>query len=78
MGIDPKEWMEEYSATGGPVVAVRDGSKVRSSMSAAFDPDQVNTNNLLATNPAATTLAGLLSLLGISEADGLLSNNRYD
>ena len=78
MGIDPKEWMKEYSATGGPVVAVRDGSKVRSSMSAAFDPDQVNTNNLLATNPAATTLAGLLSLLGISEADGLLSNNRYD
>jgi len=78
MGIDPKEWMEEYAATGGPVVAVRDGSKVRSLLSAAFDPDQVDTNNLLATNPAATSLAGLLSLLGISEADGLLSNNRYD
>jgi hypothetical protein len=78
MGIDPKEWMGEYAAKGGPVVAVRDGSKVRSSLGAAFDPDQVNTNNLLATNPAATSLAGLLSLLGISEADGLLSNNRYD
>jgi len=74
MGIDPKEWMEEYSATGGPVVAVRDGSKVRSSMSAAFDPDQVNTNNLLATNPAAT-LGALLFGGGIGqEAQGLAAH----
>jgi len=78
MGIDPKEWMEDYSKTGGQVIGMHDGSRARSLYGAAFDPDQVNTNNLLATNPAATTLAGLLSLLGISEADGLLSNNRYD
>jgi hypothetical protein len=78
MGIDPKEWMEEYSKSGGQVISMHDGSRARSLHGAAFDPDQVNTNNLLATNPAATSLAGLLSLLGISEADGLLSNNRYD
>jgi hypothetical protein len=78
VGIDPKQWMQERSKKGGTSIAVNDGSTVRSLLSAAFDPDQVNTNNLLATNPAATTLAGLLSLLGISEADGLLSNNRYD
>jgi len=78
MGIDPKEWMEEYGKSGGQVISMHDGSRARSLYGAAFDPDQVNTNNLLATNPAATTLAGLLSLLGISEADGLLSNNRYD
>jgi len=78
VGIDPAEWMKAQGDTGGKVIAVNDGSKVRSLLSAAFDPDQVDTNNLLATNPAATTLAGLLTLLGISEADGLLSNNRYD
>lgn len=78
MGIDPKEWMEEYGKSGGQVISMHDGSKARSLLSAAFDPDQVDTNNLLATNPVATSLAGLLSLLGISEADGLLSNNRYD
>ena len=78
MGIDPKEWMEEYSKSGGQVIGLHDGSRARSLYGAAFDPDQVNSDNLLATNPAATSLAGLLSLLGISEADGLLSNNRYD
>ena len=78
MGIDPKEWMEEYGKSGGQVISMHDGSRARSLLSAAFDPDQVDTNNLLATNPVATSLAGLLSLLGISEADGLLSNNRYD
>ena len=78
VGIDPKTWMENRSNVGGTSIAVNDGSKARSLLSAAFDPDQVDTNNLLATNPVATSLAGLLSLLGISEADGLLSNNRYD
>jgi len=77
-GIDPKAWMQQRGWQGGTSIAVNDGSKVRSLLSAAFDPDQVDTNNILATNPAATSLAGLLSLLGISEADGLLSNNRYD
>jgi hypothetical protein len=78
MGIDPKEWMEEYSKSGGQVISMHDGSRARSLHGAAFDPDQVNTNNLLATNPVATSLAGLLSLLGISKSDGLFSNNRYD
>ena len=78
VGIDPKAWMENRSREGGTSIAVNDSSKVRSLLSAAFDPDQVNSDNILATNPAATSLAGLLSLLGISEADGLLSNNRYD
>ena len=78
MGIDPKEWMQEYSKSGGQVISMHDGSRARSLYGAAFDPDQVNTNNLLATNPVATSLAGLLSLLGISKSDGLFSNNRYD
>jgi len=55
-----------------------DDNTSKSSLGAAFDPDNMFSSNILATNPAATSLAGLLSLLGISEADGLLSNNRYD
>jgi len=77
-GLDQNEWNKAYRSQGGQIIAINDGTKARSLLGAAFDPDQVNTNNLLATNPAATSLAGLLSLLGISEADGLLSNNRYD
>ena len=77
-GLDKNEWNKIYGDQGGQVLAINDGSQARSSLAAAFDPDQVGTNNILATNPAATSLAGLLSLLGISEADGLLSNNRYD
>lgn len=80
--LNPKymseKWIEDYERRGGKIISVQDGSQARSSLAAAFDPDQVGTNNILATNPAATSLAGLLSLLGISEADGLLSNNRYD
>jgi len=77
-GLDKNEWNKIYGDQGGQVLAINDGSQARSSLAAAFDPDQVGTNNILATNPAATSLAGLLTLLGISEADGLLSNNRYD
>jgi len=78
MGIDPKEWMKEYGDTGGQVIGMHDGSRARSLYGAAFDPDQVNTNNLLASNPAATSMAGLLSLLGINEANGPFTNDTYD
>ena len=67
-----------FGGSGVDDIALAFETKNIRSPDAAFDPAKIGSSNLLATNPVATSLAGLLSLLGISEADGLLSNNRYD
>ena len=61
-GNGSKEWIDDYERVGGKVISVQDGSQARSSLSAAFDPDQVGVNNILASNPVATAGAGILGL----------------
>jgi hypothetical protein len=50
-------------------MAINDGTKARSLLSAAFDPDQLDSTNILASNPVAMTGAGLLGLLGLTTED---------
>ena len=61
-GETPRDYLSRYSKTGGQIIGMNDGSKARSSLAAAFDPAQVGSNNILASNPVATTIAGLLGL----------------
>ena len=61
-GLDQDEWNRLYGDQGGQVLAINDGTKARSLLSAAFDPDMKGSSNLLASNPVATTIAGLLGL----------------
>ena len=61
-GLDQDEWNKLYGDQGGQVLAINDGTKARSLLSAAFDPAKTGSSNLLASNPVATTGAGILGL----------------
>jgi hypothetical protein len=65
-GSNHKEWYNQLEKNGGQVMAINDGTKARSLLSAAFDPDQLDSTNILASNPAATGIAGVLGLLGLT------------
>ena len=68
-GADTRDYLDQYAKTGGQVYAINDGSKARSALGAAFDPDQINSTNILASNPVATGAAGILGLLGLTPDD---------
>jgi hypothetical protein len=67
-GNGSKEWIEDYERKGGEVISVQDGSQARSSLSAAFDPDQVGTNNILASRPEAA-IAGILGAIAAAQSN---------
>ena len=67
-GNGSKEWIEDYERKGGKVISVQDGSQARSSLSAAFDPDQVGTNNILASRPEAA-IAGILGAIAAAQSN---------
>jgi len=70
----PHEWIQDYERKGGKIISVQDGSQARSELGAAFDPDQIGSTNILASNPAAT-LGALLFGGGIGqEAQGLAAH----
>jgi len=70
----PHEWIQDYERRGGRVIALQDGTQARAKLGAAFDPDQINSTNILASNPAAT-LGALLFGGGIGqEAQGLAAH----
>ena len=82
--LSPNQQRQVYLDSGydslllnGNEMVFLDTGKVRD-LRANFNNADVGKEGLFKSSPAATSLAGLLSLLGISEADGLLSNNRYD
>jgi len=68
-GLDQDEWNKLYGDQGGQVLAINDGTKARSLLSAAFDPDMKGSSNLLASAPTATAGAGILGLAAMSSSD---------
>ena len=71
----PHEWIQDYERKGGKIISVQDGSQARSELGAAFDPDNINSTNILGSNPAAFLGAGILGLGGMASSDDSHASN---
>ena len=69
----PHEWVQDYERKGGKIISLQDGSQARSELAAAFDPDQIHSTNILASNPAAGVGAGVLSAVVGQQPQGLMN-----
>jgi len=71
----PHEWIQDYERRGGKVIALQDGTQARAKLGAAFDPDNINSTNILGSNPAAFLGAGILGLGGMASSDDSHASN---
>lgn len=72
-GQEVSDWVDNYQAYGGRNVAIHDPSRVRSYYGAAFDPDQIDSTNILAARPAASAIGAVSALAAMTPEDATAS-----